>query len=131
LTVLVDTNVIADVIYKDPVWAPWAVSQLTKYEGASCINPLIYSELCYHATGFEEVDQLVRSFGFQFEELPRAALFLAARAYRTYRQRGGTKTAPLPDFFIGAHAEALGIPILTRDAGRYTSYFPGVSLICP
>jgi predicted nucleic acid-binding protein len=129
--VLVDTNVIADVIYKDPVWAPWAADQLNAYAGASRINPIIYSELCYHATDVDEVDQLVRSFGFQFDELPKEALFLASKAYRTYRQRGGTKTAPLPDFFIGAHAQALGIPILTRDAGRYRSYFAGVELICP
>lgn len=131
MKVLVDTNVIADVVYKDPIWASWALAQLTEHAGASCINPLIYSELCYYANDFEEVDELVRSFGFQFEELPRAALFLAARAYRTYKQRGGTKTAPLPDFFIGAHAQVLGVPILTRDAGRYASYFPDVALICP
>ena len=131
VAVLVDTNVIADVIYKDPVWAPWASDQLTAYAGASRINPIIYSELCYHAIGVGEVDQLVLNFGFQFDELPEEALFLASQAYRTYKQRGGTKTAPLPDFFIGAHSQALGIPILTRDAGRYSSYFPGVQLICP
>ena len=131
VAVLVDTSVIADVIYKDPVWAPWAADQLTAYAGASRINPIIYSELCYHAIGIGEVDQLVLNFGFQFDELPKEALFLASQAYRTYKQRGGTKTAPLPDFFIGAHAQALGIPILTRDAGRYSSYFPGVQLICP
>lgn len=129
--VLVDTNFIADVIYKDPVWAPWAADQLNAYAGASLINPIIYSELCYHAIGVGEVDQLVLNFGFQFDELPKEALFLASKADRTYRQRGGTKTAPLPDFFIGAHAQALVIPILTRDAGRYSSYFPGVELICP
>lgn len=56
---------------------------------------------------------------------------LVAKAYLQYRKRGGTKTAPLPDFFIGAHAEAMGIPILTRDQGRYKTYFPGVPLICP
>lgn len=110
---------------------PWASDQLTAYAGASRINPIIYSELCYHAIGIGEVDQLVLNFGFQFDELPEEALFLASQAYRAYKQRGGTKTAPLPDFFIGAHAQALGIPILTRDAGRYSSYFPGVQLICP
>ena len=131
MTVLVDTNVIADVIYKDPVWASRAAAQLATYAGATCINPIIYCELCYHASGVEAVDELVKSFDFRFEELPRPALFLASQAYRVYRQRGGTKTAPLPDFFIGAHAQVLGIPILTRDAGRYISYFPSVQLICP
>ena len=131
MTVLVDTNVIADVIYKDPVWASWAAAQLATYAGESCINPITYSELCYHASDVEAVDELVKSFDFQFEELPRPALFMASQAYRAYKQRGGTKTAPLPDFFIGAHAQVLGIPILTRDAGRYASYFSGEQLICP
>ena len=94
-------------------------------------TPIVYSELCYYANGFDEVDELVLAFGFKLEELPRRALFMASQAYRAYRQRGGTKTAPLPDFFIGAHAQALGIPILTRDAGRFATYFPGVQMISP
>ena len=129
--VLVDTNIIADVVYKDPVWASWAADQLAIYAGTSIINPIVYSELCYYANGFDEVDELVLAFGFKLEELPRRALFMASQAYRAYRQRGGTKTAPLPDFFIGAHAQALGIPILTRDAGRFATYFPGVQMISP
>ena len=48
-----------------------------------------------------------------------------------YRQRGGTKTCVLPDFFIGAHAQADGYQLLTRDAGRYKTYFPKIKLICP
>ena len=44
---------------------------------------------------------------------------------------GGTKTGVLPDFFIGAHAPADGHQLLTRDAGRYKTYFPKIKLICP
>lgn len=33
--------------------------------------------------------------------------------------------------FIGAHAEAEGLTLLTRDAKRYRTYFPKVKLICP
>jgi hypothetical protein len=51
-------------------------------------------------------------------------LFLAAQAFLAYRKHGGSKTSPLPDFFIGAHAAALGFPILTRDVDRYRTYFP-------
>ena len=59
------------------------------------------------------------------------ALFLASKAHVVYRKRGGSRTTGLPDFFIGAHAQVLGIPILTRDAGRYKTYFPTVPLISP
>jgi hypothetical protein len=131
VAVLVDTNVIADVLYSDPVWCNWATEQLALHAGDLFINPLIYAELCYPASSPDEVNQVVESLGFQYVELPRLALFLAAQAYRAYRVRGGMKTAPLPDFFIGAHAEASGMTLLTRDKSRYTTYFPSARLICP
>ena len=48
-----------------------------------------------------------------------------------YEQAGGTRTSTLPDFFIGAHAQVTGLPLLTRDVGRYRTYFPKVMLIAP
>jgi len=78
-----------------------------------------------------EVDSLLAALELEFSDLPREALFLASQAHVAYRRRGGTRISGLPDFFIGAHAQALGIPILTRDTGRYSTYFPKVPLICP
>jgi len=74
---------------------------------------------------------LIEKCGFRYAELPRAALYLAAQAFRIYRQRGGSKTSPLADFFIGAHAQVTGFSILTRDVTRYQTYFPSVPLISP
>ena len=65
------------------------------------------------------------------KDIPREALFLAGKAFQRYRARGGTRTNTLPDFFIGAHAAVLGIPLLTRDARRYAGYFPNLELIVP
>ena len=48
-----------------------------------------------------------------------------------YRGAGGLRTGVLPDFFIGAHAEVERLPLLTRDARRYRTYFPNVALIAP
>lgn len=111
---LVDSNVIIDIIGKDPKWMRWSVEALNSCESA-WINPLIFGELCYLETSPEKVEDLLIRLDLGYLELPKDALFLAAQAYRIYRQRGGTKTAPLPDFFIGAHAAALGVPIITRD----------------
>lgn len=132
MPVIVDSNVIFDVTNDDPVWADWSDAQITAYQpGGLLINPLIYTELCTDAATTADVNKLVAGLKLELRELSREALFLTAKAFLKYRRQGGTKTAPLPDFFIGAHAQVLGIPILTRNAGRYTSYFPNVQLICP
>lgn len=132
MAVIVDSNVIFDITTDDPVWANWSDAQITIYQpDGLLVNPIIYAELCTNARTTDEVDKLLAVLKLELQELSREALFLAAKAFLKYRRQGGTKTAPLPDFFIGAHARVLGIPILTRDAGRYASYFPGVELICP
>jgi hypothetical protein len=56
---------------------------------------------------------------------------LAGKAFLAYRRRGGARTSPLPDFFIGAHAAIAGHRLLTRDAGRYRTYFPKLQLLAP
>jgi predicted nucleic acid-binding protein len=129
--ILVDSNVLADVLHQDPVWMEWSAGQLAAHDSRLHINPVIYAELSYRAKSVQEVESILAGFSLRYLELPREALFLAAQAFRLYRKRGGVKTAPLPDFFIGAHAQAAGIPLLTRDITRYQTYFPKVSLIAP
>ncbi len=132
MPVLVDSNVILDIVNDDPVWGDWSDGQVTLLQPAGLlVNSMIYSELCARADSTSEVDALMIQLHLEFLELSREALFLAAKAFLRYRQRGGTKTSPLPDFFIGAHAEVLGVAILTRDKERYKTYFPSVPLICP
>lgn len=55
---------------------------------------------------------------------------MAGKAFLTYRRPGGTKTAPLPDFYVGAHAAVAGYRLLTRDARRYRT-FPRLELLAP
>jgi predicted nucleic acid-binding protein len=62
---------------------------------------------------------------------PRSALFLASKVFQRYRAAGGARTGVLPDFFIGAHASLEGWSLLTRDARRYRTYFPKLTLISP
>jgi predicted nucleic acid-binding protein len=129
--VLVDSNVVMDITGRDPQWEEWSAGQLEAFAGRLAINPVIYAELCYPLASAEEADQLVAYLGLSYREFPRESLFLAAQVFRSYRERGGARTSPLPDFFIGAHAATLGVPILTRDITRYQSFFPSVTLISP
>lgn len=132
--VLVDTNVLLDVATQDAVWFDWSSGQLASLINSrgAAINPVIYAELAPLYRNARELDlNLVPPSEFRRLPLPFSAGFPAARAFHAYRKSGGQRTAPLPDFFIGAHAEAEGLVLLTRDAARYRTYFPKVKLICP
>ena len=131
MPVLIDTNVLSDVIHDDPTWRNWAEDQMAALVGELVINPIIYAELCCRARTAGELDQMLATVGVGYREIPKAALFPAAQAFLSYRRRGGAKTSPLPDFFIGAHAETEGWRLVTRDPARFRTYFPSVPLICP
>lgn len=131
--ILVDTNVLIDVLEDDPVWADWSIKQLRAQSQIHelAINPIIYAELSQTFSTFEALDDVIHQLGLAMCEVPRPALFLAGRAFIRYRKVGGGKNNVLADFFIGAHAAVKRLPLLTRDAKRYRSYFPSVELIVP
>jgi predicted nucleic acid-binding protein len=130
---LVDTNVLVDVLENDPEWADWSVAQLRAQAQIHrlVINSVIYAELSLAFSTVEALDETLAALQLPVVEIPKAALFLAGKAFVKYRPQGGTKTNVLADFFIGAHAAVAGLPVLTRDVRRYASYFPTVQLIAP
>jgi hypothetical protein len=131
--VLVDTNVLVDVLERDPQWWKWSLGQMQTLSAAHqlAINAVIYAELAPTHTSAAILDQKIATMNLLFEEIPRPAAFLAGKAFVLYRRRGGGKTGVLSDFFIGAHAAVLGCAILTRDSSKYAAYFPNVRLISP
>jgi predicted nucleic acid-binding protein len=130
---LVDTNVLVDVLEDDPQWADWSVGQLRAQSKVHrlAINPVIYAELSLTFSTVEALDRVLDELDLTMIELPRPALFLAGKAFVRYRRQGGKKANVLAVFFFGAHAAVSGYPLLTRDTGRYASYFPSVNLIAP
>lgn len=133
MTLLVDTNVLLDVLQDDPQWADWSIGQLRSQSQVHrlAINDVIYAELSLSFGSVQALDAVVVRLRLDVAPIPRPALFLAGKAYLQYRRRGGTKTQLLPDFFIGAQAAVNAWPLLTREATRYRSYFPTVTLITP
>jgi predicted nucleic acid-binding protein len=130
---LVDSRVVLDIVTEDPAWATWSGDALARArdEGQLVINPIVYAEV---STGFdrvEDLDDVLPAEDFRREGLPYEAGFVAGKAFLAYRRRGGEKRAPLPDFYIGAHAAVRGYRLLTRDVARYRTYFPTVELIAP
>jgi predicted nucleic acid-binding protein len=131
--ILIDTNVLLDVVTNDPAWADWSQQQLdaAALRDRLAINPVVYAEFGSQFRRIEDLDDMLAYADIAVADMPRPALFLAGQAFKTYRRRGGMRTGVLPDFFIGAQAAVLGAPLITRDAGRYRSYFPTVELVAP
>lgn len=131
--VLVDSNVLLDVLTEDHTWFAWSAQALEDCAARArlCINVLIYSEVSTDFARIEDLDESLPSAHFTRLPLPWEAAFLAGKAFVRYRRAGGQRRSPLPDFLIGAHAAVANIPLLTRDAQRYRTYFPRLKLICP
>lgn len=130
---LVDTNVLLDLVTDDPNWADWSIAQLeaASFNGPLLINDAVYAELAVRYARIEDLDAFLDAAGLEMAPMPRAALFLAGKVFTQYRRSGGQKTGVLPDFFIGAHAAIGRLPLLTRDVGRYRTYFSSLKLITP
>jgi predicted nucleic acid-binding protein len=130
---LVDTNVLIDILEDDARWESWSERQLQKARGSGrlVINPLIYAEVCAGYPTQRQADQALSATIYRRENLPWEAAFNASRAFAAYRRGGGSKRSPLPDFYIGAHADLKGYVLLTRDPLRYRSYFPTLFVVSP
>jgi len=131
--ILVDSSVILDIFTADPAFFERSVRCLATWGAASdlCYDDMIYAEVSVGFERIEKLDMALRGSGFIHLPIPREALFLAGKAFLAYRRRGGTRTSPLPDFIIGAHAAIAGLRLITRDAQRVRDAYPGVVLIEP
>ena len=130
---LFDTNVLLDIATADPVWLAWSEKQFctAAAQGPILINPIIYAELAPAFASATDLDRWLDPAIFLRLPLPYAAGWSAAQAFLKYRRGGGTRTSPLPDFYIGAHAELEQRTLVTRDATRYRTYFPNIQIIAP
>lgn len=131
--ILVDSNVLLDVMTEDARWFSWSAASIERAADRFrlVVNPVIYAEVSIRYSQIEELDIALSKTMFDREAIPYEAAFLAGKSFVAYRQRGGSKRSPLPDFFIGAHAAVAGYQLLTREAARYRTYFPKLALIAP
>lgn len=131
--ILVDTNVLLDVLTDDPRWYGWSAAQLDACASRAelCINPIVYAEVSVGFERIEALDEALPPDAFTRLELPWEAGFLAGKASVHNRRAKGSRTSPLSDFYIGAHAAIEGMALLTRDAKRYRNYYPTLELISP
>ena len=131
--ILVDANVLIDLLTDDPTWGDWSEAQLLAAAATEelAINPIIYAELAAAYRTAAALERALAPLSLIRLPLPYEAGFLAAQAFLAYRRRDGTRRSPLPDFYIGAHAQIEGHRLLTRDVARYRTYFPKLELLTP
>lgn len=130
---LVDSNVLLDILTEDPTWEDWSTGALADAAeaGPLYINPIVYSEVSIRFTTVEALEHALPAQDYRRSPIPWPAAFLAGKVFLDHRRNKGTEATTLPDFLIGAHAAIAELNILTRDVGRYRTYFPTVTLIAP
>jgi len=130
---MVDSCVVTDLANPSCEWFEWSASTLEYLdpENVFVINPIIYTECSIAYATIEEIENLIKKLGFEIKPMPREALFLAGKIFLQYRKNKGSKHNVLPDFFIGAHAAVEKYSLMTRDKGRFSTYFPSLNLIMP
>jgi len=130
---LVDSCVLIDVLADDPQWADWSLRQLERCSqlGPLVINSIILAEISPRYACAADLEAALAHLPMVREALPWDAAFMAGQAFKVYRQLQGSKTSPMPDFYIGAHALVSHLQLLTRDSVRYRSYFPRLTLVAP
>ncbi len=131
--VIVDTNVWLDCIDEGSDWHDWAIERLqaSSEKAPLHLNIVIYTELLVPQPDVQALDAMLDVYDTLRSPLPWACAALAARAFALYRQRGGARVRPMPDFYIGAHAAVSNLSVLTRDRAGYAGYFPRLAVIAP
>lgn len=133
--IVVDSNILIDVMDRDPIWFEWSARQLTEASraGRVAINHIVVAEVAPFAGALDVFLDSIESMGLEVEPLCNQSAYAAGTAFRKYRRirdQTAAKTI-LPDFLIGGHAFTLDASILTRDPRFYRTYFPTVPLITP
>ncbi len=132
MSTLIDSSVLLDILAPSR-WREWSEQHLAEAvdDGEVAINQVIYAEIAVGFNSRERLERTLQGAGIKRLSLPWASAWLVAQAFGRYRRAGGPRTLPLPDFFIGAHAQSAELTLLTRDPARVKTYFPDVTLIAP
>jgi len=130
---LVDTNIWIDCMDPGSPWHEWSVDQLQSCseQAPVHVNLVIYTELLIPGPDMDALDAMLDVYETLRSPLPWTCAGLAAQAYLNYRRGDGARLAPLPDFYIGAHAAVANLSVLSRDVRPYRNYFPRLRCIGP
>ena len=131
--IFVDACVLLDIFNDDEQFSEWSVRTLndTQKKNDLVINTIIFTEVAMNFDSCEVLKQVLDQLNIEVLNIPLPSAFYVSRIFKKYKKNKGNKKSPMPDFYIGAHASYLKVPIITRDTSRFNTYFPEVELVTP
>lgn len=92
----IDINILLDILVPNEAFYQASVNALQDAagKGSLVISDIVYAELCVHFETQRKCDTFLQSNDIRVQSLTREALFIASRAWRTYRRQGGKRTFP-------------------------------------
>jgi len=131
--VFVDSCVLLDIFNADKLWGECSSTILHELSGKYqlVINIVVFTEIAFNFESSTKLKNTLDLLNIEILEVPLDAAFNVSRTFKKYRKNKGDKKSPMPDFYIGEHAKALGIPLVTRDTARFKTYQPKLKLITP
>jgi len=133
MTTSIDSNILFDVFLPDPVFEECsrkAIEQSAQSGGLVMAEP-VYAELAAWFRSQPALDAMLNELEIAVEPVSLAGAFAAGRAWKKYRDAGGSRNRIMTDFLIGGHALAHGHQLLSRDRGFYQKYFAGLKINDP
>jgi len=138
MTTFLDTSAIMSAINAGETHHAWSVAQIEarRAEGPLIIADIVYSELSAGMASREDTDAAIAEWALERLRGSDDALFMAGKAYKAYRSKKRSpgefpKSNVLPDFLIGALAQAEGVPLMTTNQDDFLAYFPDLEVIYP
>jgi hypothetical protein len=129
----VDTSVLLDIFLAEPSFGVRSRETLRRCtrEGRLLACEVVWAEIAAAFADERPARDALEGLGVEFSSIDAATALAAGRAFKDYRRRGGTRQRVVPDFLVGAHAQAQSDRLLTRDRGFYRSYFQALTVLDP
>ncbi|MGH9353476.1 MAG: type II toxin-antitoxin system VapC family toxin [Terriglobia bacterium] len=129
----VDTNILLDLFGPDNVFGPDSANAVRTVlaEGTLVACEVVWAEVAGTFPSAAATEHSLSRLGLGFSAIAAATAIEAGRAWKTYRQRSGSRSRVVADFLIGAHASCQADRLLTRDRGFYRSYFKHLAILDP
>jgi predicted nucleic acid-binding protein len=133
VTTAVDAGVLLDVLLDDPRHRDRSLLALKseRQRGGLLVCPVVWAVAASVVREPDQLAELLRMAGVSFDPFDRRCSELAADSWRRYRRMGGRRAHVLSDFMVGAHAQARGGRLLSRERGFYRRYFQDLEVIEP